>query len=201
MDKKRYPNGNIVKSGIGILRKYLGTLVLTLIFVVFVRSFIVQAYEIPSGSMIPSIVIGDRLLADKIVYRFRAPERGEIVIFKNPLDESKVPLIKRVIGLPGDKLEIRNRELFINGQKIDESGYVYYETFDERLGPRDNLGPITIPKSRYFMMGDNRDNSNDSRYWGFVPEENLVGRAFMIWMNWDSAAGGVGWERIGDSIN
>jgi len=151
------------------------------------------------------------------------PQRGDVMVFRFPKDPA-VDYIKRVVGLPGDHVVYRNKTLYINGQKIPqipEGSYIGVGSGLSMSGAdirREALGEVkhdilvvprvhgieadtVVPKGHYFVMGDNRDNSNDSRYWGFVPDENLVGRAFMIWMNWDSAAAGVGWDRIGDSIN
>jgi len=156
------------------------------------------------------------------VYDIDNPQRGDVVVFRFPKNPS-VDYIKRVVGVPGDHIVYRDKTLFINDKKIAQVPAGTYigvgsglsmsgaEIRQEALGEvkhdilmvpriRGVDADVVVPQGHYFVMGDNRDNSNDSRYWGFVPDENLVGRAFMIWMNWDSAAGGVGWERIGDSI-
>jgi len=199
------------------------------------RSFLVEPFRIPSGSMMPTLLVGDFILVNKYAYGIRLPvlnrkvvdlgepQRGDVVVFRFPKDP-RVDYIKRVVGVPGDHVVYRNKTLFINGKQvpqIPQGSYIGTGSGLSMSGAelrREALGDVkhdilvvprvsgvetdtVVPAGHYFVMGDNRDNSNDSRYWGFVPDENLVGRAFMIWMNWDSAASGVGWERIGDSIN
>lgn len=202
--------------------------------VLLLRSFLVEPFRIPSGSMMPTLLVGDFILVNKYAYGIRLPvlnrkvydigdpQRGDVVVFRFPKDPG-VDYIKRVIGLPGDHVVYKDKTLFINDRKIPQvPAGVYIGTGSglsmsgadlrlEALGEtrHDMLvvprvhgvnTDVVVPEGHYFVMGDNRDNSNDSRYWGFVPDENLVGRAFMIWMNWDTAAGGVGWDRIGDAI-
>lgn len=202
--------------------------------VLLLRSFLVEPFRIPSGSMMPTLLVGDFILVNKYAYGIRLPvlnqkvydidnpQRGDVVVFRFPKNPS-VDYIKRVVGVPGDHIVYRDKTLFINDKKIAQVPAGTYigvgsglsmsgaEIRQEALGEvkhdilmvpriRGVDADVVVPQGHYFVMGDNRDNSNDSRYWGFVPDENLVGRAFMIWMNWDSAAGGVGWERIGDSI-
>ena len=186
-------------------------------FVLFLRSFIVEPFRIPSGSMIPTLHIGDFILVNKFAYGVRDPvfhqkfwghgklERGDIAVFRYPPDPS-MDYIKRIIGLPGDHIEYRDKQLFINGQsapQVAEGEYdsphgVIYRLREDFLGlehsilvnpsrPSDNF-EFTVPEGQYFGMGDNRDGSADSRYWGTVPEKNLAGRAFFIWMSWNSEA-------------
>jgi signal peptidase I len=174
--------------------------------------------------LVNKYVYGIRLpVLNAKVIEMGKPERGDVVVFRFPNDPS-VDYIKRVVGLPGDHIVYRDKTLFVNGEKvaqIPQGSYIGVGAGLSMSGAsvrREILGEVehdilvrpraggpnsnvTVPEGHYFVMGDNRDNSNDSRYWGFVPDKNLVGRAFMIWMNWDSAAGGVGWDRIGDSIN
>lgn len=218
------------------------------ILVVFLlRSFLVEPFKIPSGSMIPTLLVGDFILVNKYTYGIRLPiinlkildinepKRGEVMVFRYPENPS-LDYIKRVVGLPGDKIVYHNKQLWINGTAVKavpggeynyvESGlnFVVAKRFTENLGGR--LHPIliqsevpavqtggvrqfpfrencvyneegfncTVPAGRYFMLGDNRDSSSDSRYWGFVPEQNIVGKAFMIWWNFDNL------KRIGQSV-
>jgi signal peptidase I len=203
--------------------------------VLLLRSFLIEPFRIPSGSMMPTLLVGDFILVNKYKYGIRLPvlnkkvhemgepERGDVVVFRFPKDPS-VDYIKRVVGVPGDHVVYRDKTLFINGEKIAQIPQGNYIGMGSGLSMsgadlrREDLtgvkhdilvvpknrgvsSDVVVPAGHYFVMGDNRDNSNDSRYWGFVPEENLVGKAFMIWMNWDSAADGVGWGRIGDSIH
>lgn len=203
------------------------------ILVVFVlRSFIVEPFRIPSGSMLPSLHIGDFILVSKFSYGTRLPvinkkvadtglpQRGDVVVFRFPRDES-INYIKRVVGLPGDRIVYEGKKLYVNGQlmpqqeagayTVQQDGEVMYEasrhtekldavTHDILLSPRADQGPLpsyTVPAGHYFVMGDNRDHSNDSRYWGSVPEENLVGKAFLIWFSWDSSVANQWfWQRI-----
>jgi len=185
-----------------LLREYAEALLLALLLALFIRTFIVQAFRIPSGSMIPTLLVGDQILVDKLVYKFRKPERGDIIVFKFPKDETR-DFIKRLIGLPGDKLEVRNRIVYINDKTLDETAYAYHEssrpgTFHSDL--RDNFGPVLIPEKKYFMMGDNRENSQDSRFWGFLDEDKIVGRAFIIYWSRDISRTfplALRWDRFG----
>jgi len=202
------------------------------ILIVFVlRSFVVEPFRIPSGSMLPSLYIGDFILVNKFSYGLRlpvinkkvvdlgAPRRGEVVVFRFPGDES-INYIKRVVGLPGDRIVYEGKKLYVNGKLMPQTGGAPYslrqggEPSHELVRARENLDgvehdillsgrpdspppPYTVPAGHYFVMGDNRDHSNDSRYWGYVPDENLVGKAFLIWFSWDSSANDSWfWERI-----
>ena len=185
-----------------------------LLLVLVLRSFLVEPFQIPSTSMVPTLEVGDFILVNKFTYGIRLPvvrtkvfdinkpERGDIMVFFPP--HEKRYFIKRVVGLPGDKIDYINKQLFINGEKVAENllaqlpvSNPYFEIYEEELGEtvhrvRKELRPslniersgIVIPEGHYYMMGDNRDNSSDSRVWGVVPEENIVGKAFAIWMHW-----------------
>jgi signal peptidase I len=202
--------------------------------VLLLRSFLVEPFRIPSGSMMPTLLVGDFILVNKFAYGIRLPvantkiieidepERGDVVVFRYPKDPS-VDYIKRVVGLPGDTIRYANKVIYVNGQPAGQVPAGVYlgkgsgvsmsgaSKRREQLGDlqHDILvmprtpgveGEYVVGEDEYFVMGDNRDNSNDSRYWGTVPEENLVGKAFRIWMNWDSANGGIDWDRIGMKI-
>ena len=202
--------------------------------VLLLRSFLVEPFRIPSGSMMPTLLVGDFILVNKFAYGIRLPvantkiieidepERGDVVVFRYPKDPS-VDYIKRVVGLPGDPIRYANKVIYVNGQPAGQVPAGVYlgkgsgvsmsgaSKRREQLGDlqHDILvmprtpgmeGEYVVGEDEYFVMGDNRDNSNDSRYWGTVPEENLVGKAFRIWMNWDSANGGIDWDRIGMKI-
>ncbi len=207
--------------------------VLLLVFVL--RSFVVEPFRIPSGSMLPNLFIGDFILVNKFSYGIRlpivhkklfgdsAPERGDVIVFRFPHDE-KVNFIKRVVGVPGDVIVYDRKKLTINDQEIalqNPEQYTFTEPgkkhlkatrFKEELG--DSVHDVLIdtnssgrrteyrvPDGHYFVMGDNRDQSNDSRFWGFVPDDNVVGRAFLIWFNWDTKNGfDIKWDRIGNTI-
>ena len=186
-------------------REYFESIVIAVILALFIRTFVVQAFKIPSGSMENNLLIGDHLLVNKFVLgpsasgleRALLPigtiRRGNVVVFKYP-EEPERDFIKRVIGLPGETIELRNKKVYINDQPLDEP-YVHYlqapssrpdlhevTTFDVR----ERYGPVTVPPNQYFVMGDNRDNSQDSRYWGFLPRENVKGKALIIYWSYDS---------------
>lgn len=216
------------------------------LIVLVVRSFIGEPFRIPSGSMMPTLLVGDFILVNKFAYGLRlpvthskildtgSPERGDVVVFRVPTD-NRTDYIKRIVAVPGDTVAYRNKRLYINGQpqpvdvigryqglgsgqsqtgnlhgKEDLTGVEHEILIDETRGDFPSLqcsvllhGAVTVPEGKYFAMGDNRDNSNDSRCWGFVPEENLVGKATYIWMNWDNEMDGmpINWGRIGNAID
>ncbi|QJB55502.1 signal peptidase I [Pseudodesulfovibrio sp. zrk46] len=197
-------------------RDTIEAVVVALLLAFVIRAFIVQAFKIPSGSMLDTLQIGDHLLVTKFAYDVRLPsnvwldttdgkvlykvgdpERGDIVVFKFPEDETK-DYIKRVIGLPGDTVEIKNKVVYINGEPLDEP-YVRHTKAD--MQPiRDNFGPYTIPEGRYFMLGDNREGSFDSRWWGTVKREKIVGKALIIYWSWGSLTD-IRFNRIGTIFN
>src|SRR5215212_6681823 len=146
----------------------------------FVRPFVMEAFWIPSGSMIPTLEIGDRVLVNKFIYRFTEPERGDIIVFRS-VAEGGVDLIKRVVGLPGDKVELLHGQVYLNGQRQNEP-YVVNKPCVSGMPKTCSYGPVTVPKGHYFVMGDNRANSADSRFIGPVPKKTIVGEAFLrIW--------------------
>jgi signal peptidase I len=190
-----------------VAREYLESLVVAFILATFIRTFVVQAFKIPTGSMENNLLIGDHLLVNKVVYspslgRFedvgmgkRPIQRGHVVVFKYP-DDANRDFIKRVIGLPGETIEIRAKRVYINGQPLDEP-YVHFlepplRPEDPEYGIRsdgqgDNYGPQTVPEGKLFVMGDNRDNSKDSRYWGFLPADQVKGRALMVYWSYEAS--------------
>lgn len=201
------------------------------VFIVLIlRSFLVEPFRIPSESMMPTLVIGDFILVNKFAYGVRLPvlnnkvldfgkpQRGDIAVFRFP-GNPEVDYIKRVIGLPGDRISYYDKTIYLNGEVIHLTSLGRYQgvgqgknmtgsirMFEELPGVEHNVlvmpgpaarqGDFQVPDGHYFMMGDNRDNSNDSRYWGTVPEANLVGRAFLIWMNWDWENSGIAFNRL-----
>ncbi len=196
------------------LAEWLKSIIIALILALFIRTFIVQAYKIPSGSMIPTLLVGDYLLVNKLsfglrnpikddfLYKWGLPHRQEIVVFTYPLD-NKLDFIKRVIGLPGDTVEIVNKRVFVNGKPLKEP-YVQFTDdtiYPKEISPRDNFGPVKVPEGYIFVLGDNRDQSYDSRFWGFVPIHSLKGRALIIYFSWDSERGRIRFDRIGKLIN
>lgn len=208
-----------------------------ILIVLLVRSFVVEPFRIPSGSMMPTLLVGDFILVNKFTYGLRLPvshtkivdlgepQRGDVVVFRYPEDPA-VDYIKRIIGVPGDTVTYVDKQLYINGKPIPQEYLGTYvggggasgmtgaqlrlETLGEvnhRILVEGNSRPaaaervvrgFVVPDGQYFVMGDNRDNSKDSRFWGTVPEENLVGRAFFIWMHWDG--GDIEWGRIGSTV-
>lgn len=211
-----------------------------ILIVLLLRSFLVEPFRIPSGSMMPTLVAGDFILVNKFSYGIRLPvlnkkifslgepERGDVVVFRYP-EDPRIDFIKRVVGLPGDHIRYRNKVVYVNGVEMPQQALGEYvgavspypnirsaalleedleghehDILINRGQPSGGMyavnGDYTVPAGHYFVMGDNRDNSKDSRFWGPMPEENLVGKAFMIWMNWGAGDGWIGWDRIGESI-
>ena len=161
-----------------------------------VRGNILKPYKIPSASMQPTIKIGDYLLCNQVYYRHHNPKRGDLIIFKGPIDNKK-EYIKRIVGIPGDEIELRGNALFVNGRKMDEP-YAVYERAGAPRVIRDNFGPFTVPEDEYFVLGDNRYNSLDSRQFGTVKRHKIQGKAIFIFFSWD---GGIPrFSRIGRII-
>jgi len=220
-----------------VAREYAEALLIALVLSLLIRVFLVQAYMIPSGSMEPTLLIGDHILVSKLAYGIRLPDslfgleirgvplgrylvrfggmhRGDVVVFVHPVERDK-DLIKRVIGLPGDKVRIKGGRVWLNGALINDP-HAHFDVPDfQRLPsiPRDNfgfvdeagaiVGPIVVPPGKLFVMGDNRDHSDDSRYWGFANQNDVEGRAFAVYWSWDSDAGGhlpIRWARFGKSL-
>jgi signal peptidase I len=214
-----------------VLVEYARSFFPIVLIVLLLRSFIAEPFRIPSGSMMPTLLVGDFILVNKFTYGIRLPvinkkiitlnlpERGDIVVFRYPKDPT-VDYIKRIVGLPGDKIVYSNKKLTVNDLPIKQISLGRYQGFgqgEDMTGAENLLENLTgvehnilirngtptvefvyvVPQGNYFAMGDNRDNSNDSRYWGPVPEANLVGKAFFIWMSWDWQDKGVGFSRIG----
>jgi signal peptidase I len=222
-----------------IIVEYARSFFPVILIVLLFRSFIAEPFKIPSGSMMPTLLVGDFILVNKFTYGLRLPvigtkilpvsepQRGDVFVFRypNPEHDPKKQgedYIKRVIGLPGDEITYRNKTLFVNGQEIPQSYVgpfvgsgdegrrmagaevhhevlpaVEHDILQSRMLVPGREGTWQVPAGHYFAMGDNRDNSEDSRYWGFVPEENLVGKAFVIWMNWEN---GIDFKRLGTLI-
>ncbi len=166
-------------------RELTETIILALILAMVIKTFVIQAFKIPSGSMLNTLQIGDHILVNKFVYKFWEPARGDIFVFLYPGDESR-DFIKRVIGLPGETLEIRNRVVYINGAPIKEPYVIFTGTasIGNPLTPHDNFGPVRVPEGHYFMMGDNRDSSMDSRSWGMLDRKKIKGKALIIYWSW-----------------
>lgn len=194
-----------------LLREYAEAIFIALVLALFIREFVVQAFKIPSGSMIPTLLVGDHILVNKFIYGVRMPltgrvlipvkepARNDIIVFKYPLNPSQ-DFIKRVVGLPGDSVEIINKKVYINGKPLEHDRGVFLDDSIMETGVRDNFGPVTVPEHSLFVMGDNRDNSADSRFWRFVDYKSIKGKAFILYWSWDSEAFAVRWNRIGHLI-
>ncbi len=214
-----------------IFREYAEAIVVAMLLAFAIRVFIVQAFKIPSGSMIPTLLIGDHILVSKLSYgiqwpsqckfqvtlppvncyasqaliEFGKPQRGDVIVFRFPEDEEK-DFIKRIVGGPGDTVQVLNKAILVNGAVLDD------KLFTQRIDPgiidgainsRDNFGPVTVPDGAYFVMGDNRDQSLDSRFWGYVREEKIRGKAFRIYWSWSGQGQWtewVRWDRFGKAI-
>ena len=198
------------------LRDWTEALIVAAILALIIRTFVVQAFKIPSGSMEDTLLIGDHLLVNKFIYgtqlpfsddpvlAIRQPDRGDIIVFEFPEDKDKSyfkrrDFIKRVVGLPGDTIEIRNKNVFVNGERYITPEAVYKDG-NLTAGPRDNMPPVTVPDDSYFVMGDNRDRSYDSRFWKFVDRSAIKGLAFIKYWSWDSEKFMPRWGRIGRMI-
>jgi signal peptidase I len=165
------------------------------------RSHLVQAYKLPSGTMTPTLLIGDHILTDKRVYKSRPPERFDVVVFEFPEDTQKT-FVFRVIGLPGETIEIRHKSVFINGTELREShAYFSASNSDNTASKQESFGPLSIPKQRYFVLGDNRNRSYDSRFWGPVRGDKIYGLVRLIYFSWDSENTAVRWDRVGKIVH
>lgn len=200
-------------------REYTEAIIIALVLALFIRTFIIQAFKIPSGSMLPTLLIGDHLLVNKFIYGVKIPFSGkvlvpvkdpqtnDVIVFKYPQDPT-LDYIKRVIGVGGDVIECRDKTIFVNGKLFDDThGFHVDNTIVN--GIRDNFGPVTVPMGKVFVMGDNRDNSYDSRFWGFVDHKAILGKALILYWSWDvnqpllslERFESVRWSRIGDIIH
>jgi len=186
-------------------REWVESLAFTILFVLVFTNYIAQATQVPTESMKPTIMVGDHFFLDKVAFPANYPavmrpwlphrsiRRGDIIAFKSPTD-GNIPFVKRVIGMPGDTVEVRNKNLFVNGARLDEPYKIHVDSTvyspdpwtPEELKVRDNYGPSAVPADNYFVMGDNRDNSNDSRYWGFVKWDEVIGKPLFIYWSYES---------------
>ena len=192
------------------IQEYVEAIIIAIIIAFFIRTFVIQAFKIPSGSMKPTLQIGDHILVNKFIYGIRIPylrntlipisdpKKGDIVVFIYPEDRSK-DFVKRVMATGGDIIEIRNKQIYLNGLPFRDAYGVYADSFviPGAIQPRDNFGPVTIPRGSIFVMGDNRDQSYDSRFWGFVDLKDVMGKAFIIYWSWDRDDHSVRWSRFG----
>jgi signal peptidase I len=196
-----------------IVREYAESIIIAVILALIIRTLVVQAFKIPSASMEDTMLIGDHLLVNKFIYglrvpfvddrflKIRDPQRGDVIVFEYPEDPSK-DFIKRVIGTPGDTIQVINKKVYVNGKLYMNPHEVHKESdmIPEVQNPRDNTQSIKVPENSYFVMGDNRDRSYDSRFWGFVKNDKIKGLAFIKYWSWDREKNRVRWNRIGRTI-
>ena len=197
------------------LRENIEAILIAIIIAMFIRTFIVQAFKIPSGSMLETLQVGDQILVNKFIYGVKIPftdgktlipvkepKKGDIVVFKYPEDPSK-DFIKRVVGTQGDTIEIIDKKLYINDKLVEGKPYAIHKTskiYSGMVSTRDNLRKIKVPEHKLFVMGDNRDNSHDSRFWGFVDLTAVRGKAMIIYWSWNKNTFRPRWNRIGDIL-
>ena len=214
-------NSSVKKKNKSIFREYAEAIFIALLLALFIRTFIIQAFKIPSGSMQNTLLIGDHILVSKFAYGVhipnvipflniklfddivlfqKTPKREDIIVFKYPKNENR-DFIKRVIGIPGDLLEVRQQKVFINEKLINEK-YARHTDIPQktRLVPRDDFGPIVVPPGHLFMMGDNRENSQDSRFWGFLEINKIKGKALVIYWSWNTEDSWVRFDRFGQIL-
>jgi len=196
-----------------IFREYVEAFAIAIVLALIIRAFVVQAFKIPSGSMEPTLLVGDHILVSKFIYGimipfteiklldFRKPKQGEVIVFIYPKDESK-DFIKRVVGVEGDKIAIKDKKLYINDEFYDDPHGFYkdHTIIPRHVQPRDNFGPVVVPKNSLFVMGDNRDRSADSRFWGFVELDKVRGKAFLIYWSWGGFMRDIKGGRIANLI-
>jgi signal peptidase I len=201
-------------------REYLEAIVIAVLFLGFTNSFVIKTFFIPSGSMEETLLVGDHLFVNRYIFGgaptafeqkllpLRAPRRGDIVIFRSP-KQPTVDLVKRLVALPGDTVQAIDKQLYVNNQRVEDSTYVVHKdphTFSDRPGvdlerrQRDNFGPLTVPEDYYFCLGDNRDQSYDSRYWGPVPRRYLKGRAFLVYWSYGGGTSDGQWRGLGTKL-
>jgi len=183
----------------GLIREYAESIAIAVLLALVIRTYLVQAFKIPSGSMEDTLAIGDHLLVSKFIYgtkipfvdtrvlTVRDPHQGDVIVFEYPEDPSK-DFIKRVVGVPGDVVEGKDKKVYVNGKHYENPHEVHKEKdiIPKEMNPRDTFGPLTVPPDSYFVMGDNRDRSYDSRFWKFVRRDQIKGLAFIKYWSWDS---------------
>jgi signal peptidase I len=206
-----------------VVREYLEALIIAAIFLQFVNTFVVQTYYIPSGSMENTLLVGDHLFVNRFIYGpapsalerrllpLRPVRRGDIVVFRSK-ENLKIDVVKRCIGLPGDVIRVVDKKVYINGKPVDDSAFAIHRPppgtpehvppsyYQQQLATRDYFGPFTVPPASYFCMGDNRDNSWDSRFWGELPANYLLGRAFAIYWSYGGQTSDGSWPGLGSKI-
>jgi signal peptidase I len=198
----------------GLIREYAESIIIAVLLALVIRTYLVQAFKIPSGSMEDTLAIGDHLLVSKFVYgtkipfvdarvlTIRDPRQGDVIVFEYPEDPSK-DFIKRVVGVPGDVVEGKEKKVYVNGKPYENPHEVHKEKdlIPKEMNPRDTFGPVTVPAGSYFVMGDNRDRSYDSRFWKFVRRDQIKGLAFIKYWSWDRDKMMPRFSNIGRLIN
>lgn len=214
MKQNKETETRVIKKKKSSLRENIEAILVAVVLALFIRTFVVQAFKIPSGSMKNTLLIGDHILVNKFIYGIKLPFIGttlvpikdpqpeDIVVFEYPDDPSK-DFIKRVIGVAGDRIEIRDKKVYVNDKLLDQDFAIF--TDDRSIQSRDYFGPVTVPENSLFVMGDNRDNSHDSRFWGFVKRKAVKGKAFIIYWSWNgenqnSILEYVRWSRMGQLL-
>jgi signal peptidase I len=196
------------------IREFIEGILAAVLIALLITTFVIKMYKIPSRSMVPTLLVGEQLVVNKFIYGIKIPffrnkvipitdpKRGDIVVFIYPQDRS-LDFIKRVIGIGGDSIEIQDKKIFINGKLFTDNTSIYTDKmiYPGLVQPRDNLGPVTVPKGSLFVMGDNRDESMDSRFWGFVDLKDVQGKAFIIYWSWNSDERNIRWQRLGTLLN
>lgn len=218
--RAEWPNEKAVKVKKSFWREWGEALFVAAILALIIRAFVVQAFKIPSGSMEDTLLIGDHLLVNKFVYglqvpfsdkrilTIRHPQQGDIIVFEFPEDRGKSyfqrrDFIKRIVAVPGDTVEVRDKGVYVNGRRYEIPQEIHKEpgVIPADSNPRDFMAPVKVPPGQYFTMGDNRDRSYDSRFWGFVDESEIKGLAFILYWSWDSERSRPRWSRIGQLIH
>jgi signal peptidase I len=197
-----------------VIREYSESIIIAILLALVIRTYLVQAFKIPSGSMEDTLAIGDHLLVNKFIYgtkipftttsviKLRDPRQGDVIVFEYPEDPSK-DFIKRVVGTPGDVVEGKDKKVFVNGKPYENPHEIHKEKeiIPKEMNPRDTFGPVSVPANSYFVMGDNRDRSYDSRFWGFVSRDKIKGLAFIKYWSWDREKFRPRFGNIGRLIN
>jgi signal peptidase I len=207
---ERVPREAVTVRKKSVVREYAEAILVAVLLALLIRTFVVQAFKIPSGSMIPTLLVGDHILVNKFVYRFRDPVRGDVVVFKYPVDETR-DFIKRIIAVGGESLYIKDQKIYVNCRPPEPSCSAIADPWgrweDRLAGPTSETTAVQVPPGSYFVMGDNRNNSQDSRYWGFVRGDKIKGKAFLIYWSWNSEHDErplwerVRWSRLGKLIH
>ena len=197
------------------IRDLIEGIIVAVLIALLITTFVIKMYKIPSRSMVPTLLVGDQLVVNKFIYGIKMPyfrntiipitdpQKGDIIVFIYPKDRS-IEFIKRVIGIGGDTIEIKDKNIFINGKLFTDNVGIYTDKIiypGSLLQPRDNFGPVTVPAGSLFVMGDNRDSSMDSRFWGFVDLKDVQGKAFIIYWSWNHDEREIRWQRLGNLLH